>query len=81
MAYLPGKYAKSEGRLYFALYKDEIAGCIALRTINKEQCEMLLGTSASIQGANTLITKGNEMTGKVEKWGSIGSSDLILQVH
>jgi GNAT superfamily N-acetyltransferase len=37
---LPGKYSLPEGRLLLALYDGEPAGCIALRKIDTEACEM-----------------------------------------
>jgi N-acetylglutamate synthase and related acetyltransferases len=37
---LPGKYAMPEGRLLLALYNNEPAGCVALRKIDAETCEM-----------------------------------------
>jgi GNAT superfamily N-acetyltransferase len=40
LASLPGKYAKPKGALLLALYKGEPAGCVALREIDKQACEM-----------------------------------------
>lgn len=40
VAELPGKYALPDGRLFLAFYEDEIAGCIALRKLENEICEM-----------------------------------------
>lgn len=37
---LPGKYAMPEGRILLALYNDGPAGCVALRKIDTESCEM-----------------------------------------
>lgn len=37
---LPGKYSEPDGRLYLAFSDDKIVGCIALRSINSEECEM-----------------------------------------
>jgi GNAT superfamily N-acetyltransferase len=37
---LPGKYAAPTGRLLFALHNEKIAGCIALRRVDDETCEM-----------------------------------------
>jgi GNAT superfamily N-acetyltransferase len=39
-ASLPGEYAPPEGRLFLALEDDEPAGCIALRRIDTEICEL-----------------------------------------
>jgi ribosomal protein S18 acetylase RimI-like enzyme len=40
VAELPRDYAPPSGRLLLAIEKDEIAGCIALRRIGEDVCEM-----------------------------------------
>ena len=40
LAELPGKYAPPEGRLLLALEGTEVAGCVALRKIGDDTCEM-----------------------------------------
>ncbi|MBP7415480.1 MAG: GNAT family N-acetyltransferase [Pyrinomonadaceae bacterium] len=40
VATLPGKYATPDGRLYLAYVHDKLAGCIALRKLENETCEM-----------------------------------------
>ena len=37
---LPGKYAPSAGRLYLAFSGDQLAGCIAMRKLEEDVCEM-----------------------------------------
>jgi ribosomal protein S18 acetylase RimI-like enzyme len=37
---LPGEYSMPGGKLYLALYKNKAAGCIALRKIDNDYCEM-----------------------------------------
>jgi ribosomal protein S18 acetylase RimI-like enzyme len=40
LANLPGDYAPPAGRLLLACWDGQIAGCIALRKINQDGCEM-----------------------------------------
>ena len=40
LAELPGKYAPPEGRLLLALEGTKVAGCVALRKIGDDTCEM-----------------------------------------
>jgi GNAT superfamily N-acetyltransferase len=40
LATLPGKYAAPKGCLLFALYEGEPAGCVALKEIDDQSCEM-----------------------------------------
>ena len=40
LANLPGDYALPEGCLLLAWWDDQIAGCVALRKINQDCCEM-----------------------------------------
>lgn len=37
---LEAKYGRPEGRLYLALWDGEAAGCIALRRLDEQRCEM-----------------------------------------
>ncbi len=37
---LPGGYAPPDGRLLLAEFQDEVVGCVALRRIGPETCEM-----------------------------------------
>jgi putative acetyltransferase len=37
---LPGDYASPRGRLLLALVNDAVAGCVAMRPMTAEQCEM-----------------------------------------
>ncbi len=40
LATLPGKYARPSGRLMLAYLDEELAGCIALRAVDANGCEM-----------------------------------------
>jgi ribosomal protein S18 acetylase RimI-like enzyme len=40
LAHLPGDYALPEGRLLLALYGNQVAGCVVLRKLGEETCEM-----------------------------------------
>ena len=37
---LPGKYSYPLGRLYIARFNGELCGCVALRPLDNERCEM-----------------------------------------
>jgi putative acetyltransferase len=37
---LPGEYAPPKGRILIAFYNNELAGCVALRLLEKDICEM-----------------------------------------
>ena len=37
---LKAKYGRPDGRLYLALWEGEAAGCIALRKLDEQRCEM-----------------------------------------
>ena len=40
LEHIEKKYARPEGRLYMALFDGAVAGCIALRCIDRRRCEM-----------------------------------------
>ncbi|MDR0425228.1 MAG: GNAT family N-acetyltransferase [Clostridiales Family XIII bacterium] len=40
LAFLPGKYAEPQGRLYIATFDGSLAGCIAVRPFGGGACEM-----------------------------------------
>ena len=40
LATLPGKYAKPGGSLLLALYNNQVVGCVALKKIDNDSCEM-----------------------------------------
>jgi ribosomal protein S18 acetylase RimI-like enzyme len=61
LANLPGKYAAPSGRLFLAFADERIAGCVALRALDDEICEMKrLFVRADFRGSGlgkTLIEK------------------------
>jgi len=59
---LPGKYEPPDGRLYLAYFDDDPAGCIAMRKLEPEICEMKrLFVRGSFRGQRI----GNELIGKI----------------
>ena len=40
LEHLETKYGYPDGRLYLAYYDEKVAGCIGLRKIDKQHCEM-----------------------------------------
>lgn len=40
LACLEAKYGQPEGRLYLAYFKEELAGCVGLRRLDGQNCEM-----------------------------------------
>lgn len=40
LATLPGKYAPPSGRLFIAYFDEQLVGCIALRKLDADTCEM-----------------------------------------
>lgn len=60
LAELPGRYAKPAGRLYLAHSDRELAGCIALRKLDGDACEMkrlFVRGSFRGQGIGNLLIK------------------------
>lgn len=69
LALLPGKYAMPEGQLLLARYQGQPAGCVGLRRLDEQRCEMkrlFVPTSFHGQGigralAETLITNARTL--------------------
>ncbi len=69
LAELPGKYSKPDGRLYIAYSMNNPAGCIALRKMHKDACEMkrlfvrdeFRGQTIGIQLVERLISDAREI--------------------
>ena len=63
---LPGSYARPDGRLLLASAKDEAAGCVGLRRLEPEVCEMkrlyvrpaYRGVGAGRMLAEAIVTEG-----------------------
>jgi len=66
---LPGAYAPPTGRLLLAMINGEAVGCVALRKIDAETCEMkrlfvrpeFRGTGLGLNLAETIISAGREL--------------------
>lgn len=69
LATLPGKYAPPQGRLYLARWQDEAAGCVGLRPMAANVCEMkrlyvrpaFLGKGIGKRLVETIIQGGREI--------------------
>ncbi len=69
LAELPGRYAPEDGRLLLAFFKDELAGCVALRRLDEDTCEMkrlflrpaFQGKGLGRQLAEKIIDEAREM--------------------
>ncbi len=69
LAGLPGKYARPDGRLYLAFRDEKPAGCIALRRLDANVCEMkrlfvndgFRGLNIGVQLIEQLISDAREI--------------------
>jgi len=69
LAEMPGKYSPPTGRLFVVLYKDEPAGCVAIRPFSTNTCELkrlyvrkeYRGTRIGHQLARTAINAAREI--------------------
>ena len=79
LASLPGKYAAPDGRLYLAFIDDELAGCVALRKLERGICEMkrlFLRENARGHGL------GNQLIEKlIDEARSVGYSKMRLDTY
>lgn len=76
MKHLEGKYGMPDGRLYLAYSDEELAGCIGLRKIDSQSCEMKrLYVKPKFRGrkiGNLLVEKS------IEDAKKIGYSHMLL---
>jgi ribosomal protein S18 acetylase RimI-like enzyme len=73
---LPGRYAKPGGRLYLALAGGSPAGCIALRHLDGERCEM---KRLYVRPAFRALGLGRALAGRViEDARALGHREMLL---
>lgn len=74
--HLEAKYGTPFGRLYLAYYNEELAGCIGLRKIDEQNCEMKrLYVRPKFRGKQI----GNQLVRKIiEDAKEIGYSHMLL---
>lgn len=80
---LPGSYSPPEARLYILKYETEPAGCIALRKINTEICELkrlFVKTHFRGKGLGKLLTQKAVSSAKEIGYKSIKLSSDILRM-
>ena len=79
LASLPGKYAAPDGRLYLAFIDGELAGCVALRKLERGICEMkrlFLRENARGHGL------GNQLIEKlIDEARAVGYSKMRLDTY
>lgn len=89
LASLPGLYAPPRGRLLLALVGDEVAGCVALRPMDDEVCEMKrLYVRSSVRGsgvgrrlAETVIQEARNTGYSRMKLDTLSSMSTALQLY
>lgn len=76
LEHLDAKYGLPDGRLYIAFCDEELAGCIGLRKIDKQNCEMKrLYVRPALRGKHI----GNELVQRIIRDAKeIGYSHILL---
>jgi ribosomal protein S18 acetylase RimI-like enzyme len=76
---LPGRYTRPDGRLFLASVDEKLAGCIALRKLEDDICEMkrlyLRDEFRGVGLGNTMIER------LIEKARAIGYSKMLLDTY
>ena len=76
LALLPGKYAMPDGRLLLAWVEDQPAGCVGLRKIDAQTCEMKrMFVYPEFQGKGVAFAMGQKL---IEHARTIGYETMLL---
>jgi len=86
---LPGKYAAPQGAILLAKYESEIIGCVAVRSIDTEMCEMkrlyvkpsAQGLSAGRRLVEAIILKAKELRYKKMRLDTLKSLDKAIGLY
>lgn len=89
LASLPGKYAPPSGRLYLAEYDNRLAGCVALKKIAPDICEMkrlyvkpeFRGLKLGRQLAEWIVTEGRKIGYKKMRLDTLQRLQAALKLY
>ena len=89
MRLFPGQYTQPDGCLLLARYDDQVAGCIALRKIDNDICEMkrlfvrpgFRGNNIGRKLADKLILRAREMNYKAMRLDTVPQLESAIALY